>query len=614
MSYVERIETVQALLKQKGWDAFLLLHQDVHLNEYLLEEAKYRDFFIGFTGSAGDVLVLQDQVWLYADGRYHVQAEQEVPRSHVCVSKLGQEGAPTLKDHLAALPTEACIAYDPKGISVAYLERLQQGLYYKSFQWIAVEAHPIAALPVFQASLPAWSLPKAWRAVEAEVHGRSSLEKLSSLRHALREANTTGLLISKLDDIAWLTNTRGQDIPYNPVFKAFMWVDMTQACLFATPTATDDLTKNALKQLEIQGIALHPYEGFWDMLPPLAKGHTLYWTPSAHSQAILNHLTNSSISFKAGLNLIQAEKAIKTPEERKGMREANLRSSVAVVRTLAWLDAQAQAGLPVSERDIAQCIEAFYRAEGSVDLSFNTIAGIASNTAIIHYSTPSETVFAQAGDWILLDSGAQYPFGTTDITRCTTFAGVVPSAEHQKAYTHVLKSHIAGASSVFPKGSSGAQIDGICRHPLWQAGYDYVHGTGHGVGCFLNVHEGPNGISKAYTEPLPLHSINSIEPGYYVPDWGGIRLENLALVIEAPSLSLQAGTPQPTWYAFELLNWIPFASHLIDPQWLSPQEKQWLVDYHQAILKRLTPRLLEKDPAALAWLEQSCQSCRRVLS
>jgi Xaa-Pro aminopeptidase len=128
------------------------------------------------------------------------------------------------------------------------------------------------------------------------------------------------------------------------------------------------------------------------------------------------------------------------------------------------------------------------------------------------------------------------------------------------------------------------------------------------------VHEGPNGISKAYTEPLPLHSINSIEPGYYVPDWGGIRLENLALVIEAPSLSLQAGTPQPTWYAFELLNWIPFASHLIDPQWLSPQEKQWLVDYHQAILKRLTPRLLEKDSAALAWLEQSCQSCRRVLS
>ena len=346
----------------------------------------------------------------------------------------------------------------------------------------------------------------------------------------------------------------------------------------------------------------------------------MYWSPSAHSQAIRNVLSHEGIRLKEGHNLLQHEKSIKTPEELAGMKEANLRSSVAVIRTLAWLDVQATAGKSVSELDLAHQIEGFYKEEGAVDLSFNTIAGIGANTAIIHYGTPSADVHASKGDWILLDSGAQYPFGTTDITRTTTFAEFVPSIEpesdnqsdskphHKKAYTYVLKSHIAGASAVFPKGTSGSQIDGICRHPLWQAGYDYGHGTGHGVGCFLNVHEGPNGISKTYTEAMKLHTVNSIEPGYYVPQWGGIRLENLAIVVEAENIILQAGTPQRTWYGFVLLNWIPFAQHLIHDALLSPDERLWLQWYHRTTLEKISPRLVTKDPVALAWLHRACDN------
>jgi Xaa-Pro aminopeptidase len=404
-----------------------------------------------------------------------------------------------------------------------------------------------------------------------------------------------------LDDIAWLINTRGRDIPYNPVFLSFLWVDDTQAVLFSSPPA-DVETQAVLNQLKTEGLTLQPYEAVWSYLPELAQNKTVYWIPNANSAEIEQTLNASLQCFlQTGGNFIQAEKAIKTPEEQAGMREANIRSSVAVIRTLAWLDSQSQAGKAVSEKELAQKIEACYVEEGAIDLSFNTIAGIGANTAIIHYSTPSEN--ASAGDWILLDSGAQYPFGTTDITRTTTFGQHCPTPEHMRAYTHVLKSHIAGASAVFPKGTSGAQIDGIVRQPMWQAGYDFGHGTGHGVGCFLNVHEGPFGIAKGYAAPLPQGMVVSIEPGYYVQDWGGIRLENLALATEAQGLAIQQGTPQCHWLSFEILNLIPFARHLVDVEALSSSEKTWLQGYEARIREIIVPRLLGKDSATATWLE-----------
>lgn len=593
---IERIEALQAVMKTQGWDAFLLPHNDVHLNEYLPDAEKWRDWLIGFSGSAGDALVLKDTVWLFADGRYYLQAEDEVPLSHVQVSKVGIEGHLSLRDTLKTLPPNSYIAYMPKTMSASQLTQLQTACESREFKWVEIPQFPTA--PESHSGMRS-----TLRLVEASVHGKSTAQKIEKIRQDLASLGCDALVLSKLDDIAWLSNTRGSDIPYNPVFHAFVWIEQAQAILFANPDESPS-SQEALNALKLNGFEILPYESVWERLLLLSQHKTVHWTPSAHSQAMATVL--KSATLKQGINLVQHEKAVKTPEEIAGMKEANLRSSVAVVRTLAWLDAQADAGNSVSEQDLAQTIEGFYRAEGALDLSFNTIAGIGTNTAVIHYGTPSADVVAQTGDWILLDSGAQYPFGTTDITRTTTFGKNVPSLEHQKAYTHVLKAHIACASAIFPKGTSGAMLDGICRQPLWQAGYDYGHGTGHGVGCFLNVHEGPNGISKAYTEAMKAGSINSIEPGYYVPGWGGIRLENLALVVEASAHPIQAGTPQENWFQFELLNWIPFARHLIDKAYLNTPEKAWLQRYHQATLVRLTPRLQGKDESALAWLRLQC--------
>jgi Xaa-Pro aminopeptidase len=608
MPYIQRIEALQAVLKQNQWQAFLLPHNDVHLNEYLAEHAKLRDFLIGFTGSAGDSLVLQDTVWLFADGRYYEQAEAEVPQTHVKVSKLGLEGQPTLKECLATLAQGAVVAYDPKTVSASLLAGLEETTGPLALRFLALEENPVQSLfssSTSKGGMPAGCSP-SWQTVETHVHGRPTREKLNWLQRALADASCDGIFVSKLDDIAWFTNTRGRDIPYNPVFHAFLWVDSTQALLFADAPDASPSTQQAIYHLKENGLTLRPYASIWEELPKLAYHKTVYWTPAAHSQAVANALSQDGTRLKIGPNLLQRKKSVKTAEELAGMREANVRSSVAVIRTLAWLDAQAKAGQFVSERELADTIDAFYKAEGAVELSFNTIAGIGRHSAVIHYGTPSSVVKASRGDWILLDSGAQYPFGTTDITRTTTFDQTVLSPVHKHAYTHVLKSHIAGASAVFPKGTTGAQLDGVCRYPLWQAGYDYAHGTGHGVGCFLNVHEGPNGISKVYTEPMTLHTVNSIEPGYYVPDWGGIRLENLAIVVPS-NQALQAGTPQGVWYGFELLNWIPFATHLIEEALLTSAEKSWLAWYHITSFEKMSPRLQGKDEVALEWLYQTCK-------
>jgi Xaa-Pro aminopeptidase len=608
-SRIAAIKQVQRFLHQQGLNAFWLPHNDVHQNEYLPDVAKLRDALLGFTGSAGDALILLDTVWLFVDGRYYVQAEQEVPLSHVKVSKLGLEGQPTLLETLAMLPPGSRVGFDPRTVSSHHYNEASRHLSNKGIQWVPLERNPVTS--VLQAFPELTSHPthanqhvRPWQPVDARVHGYSTPDKLTWLRQSLTHAGCQGIVLSAADEIAWLLNTRGGDIPYNPVFLSFLWVDETQAILFASPPE-DSSTTEILHTLKAEGVTLQPYESVWDVLTSLAQQKTVYWVAAAHSTKMEMILREASATCIPGPNVIQQKKAIKTPEEQAGMREANLRSSCAVIRTLAWLDAQAQGEHPVSEVDIADFVQQAYRDEGAIDLSFNTIAGFGDHAAIIHYGTPSATRTAQRGDWVLLDSGAQYPFGTTDITRTTTFGNFVPEEEHRRAYTYVLKSHIAGASAVFPKGSSGAQLDGVVRAPLWQAGYDFSHGTGHGVGCFLNVHEGPYGISKGYNVALPVSTVVSIEPGYYVPGWGGIRLENLALIQPAPDLELAAGTPQREWYRFELLNLIPFAKHLVDTALLNKQEQAWLCEYERAIMQTVLPQLQTRDAEAAAWLKQA---------
>jgi len=280
------------------------------------------------------------------------------------------------------------------------------------------------------------------------------------------------------------------------------------------------------------------------------------------------------------------------------MQEANLKASWAKTLTLKWIEEQTNAGNIISERDVANTIEGLYKQqEGFVELSFPTIAGAGANGSIVHYSNPNPACKLLNGDLLLLDSGSQFYGGTTDDTRSVSIGK--PTTEQRDRYTEVLKSHINCAMQKFPKGTTGSQIDGIARSSLWQSGLDYGHGTGHGVGVFLNVHEGPNGISKGVSQSLDLGTVNSIEPGYYQPKWGGIRLENLYFVKQVPE---HIPNPIP-WYEFESLTYIPFDKKLIDRDKLNSQQIEWLENYYALVVDKLSPMLTE---AEILWLKQAC--------
>jgi Xaa-Pro aminopeptidase len=302
---------------------------------------------------------------------------------------------------------------------------------------------------------------------------------------------------------------------------------------------------------------------------------------------------------------VERFKALKNPVEIAQMQQANLKASLAKTLTLKWIEEQITAGNLISEKDVAQKIEGLYKQQdGFVDLSFPTIAGAGANGSIVHYSNPNPDCKLLNGDLLLLDSGSQFYGGTTDDTRSISIGE--PTAEQRDRYTEVLKSHINCAMQKFPKGTTGSQIDGIARSSLWQSGLDYGHGTGHGVGAFLNVHEGPNGISKRVNQSLDLGTINSIEPGYYQPKWGGIRLENLYFVKEVskPSQEVPEASVNPTpWYEFESLTYIPFDKKLIDRHKLNPPQIAWLENYYAIAIAKLAPML---TVAETGWLKQAC--------
>jgi Xaa-Pro aminopeptidase len=300
-------------------------------------------------------------------------------------------------------------------------------------------------------------------------------------------------------------------------------------------------------------------------------------------------------------------KSHKNNVEIAQMQQANLKASWAKTMTLKWIEEQIDAGNSISERDVANKIEGLYKQqEGFYDLSFPTIAGAGANGSIVHYGNPSHEFKLIKGDLLLLDSGAQFYGGTTDDTRAISIGS--PTDEQRDRYTEVLKSHINCAMQKFPKGTTGSQIDGIARSSLWQSGLDYGHGTGHGVGVFLNVHEGPNGISKRVNQTIDVGTINSIEPGYYQPKWGGIRLENLYFVKEIPKEPQEVTASQDSnstpWYEFESLTYIPFDKKLIDRAKLNPAQVEWLEGYYAKVIEKLSPMLNNEETI---WIKQACK-------
>jgi Xaa-Pro aminopeptidase len=620
-----KLTSLRSLLVAHQLDAYLIPSADEHLNEYLPEVKQRRRWISGFTGSAGDFLVGQKQAWLFVDSRYYEQAGLETDANLIQISKVGLEGQKTLEETLeilgqAAEQTDGSfrLGYDPFTVSVNQFRDLSNQLEPCGVKWVAIaenlvdqvraqsswnrgengEANNGEVEKVAYASSKVFSVPD-------RLAGEAIAKKLERVRQQMAKLRTDVLPITKLDQIAWLLNLRGWDIPYNPVFIAYVIITKTQAFLFTNLNRIDPALQ---EQLESH-LFLCTYEQYpatlRSLLSPLIRvlldpKHTTMGT----YQMLYDQTGKAHCKISEVANPIEGMKARKNATEVEQMQRANLKASRAKTRTIQWIGEQMADGCRLTEADVAATVEKFYAEEADFQgLSFNTIAGTGANSSIVHYGTPSPEQALQPGDLLLLDSGAQYASGTTDDTR--TIAIGTPTPEQIECYTEVLKAHINCAMQKFPKGTTGAQLDGITRSPLWHLGLDYGHGTGHGVGAFLNVHEGPNGISKRISEPLEPGMVTSIEPGFYKPGWGGIRLENLYVVKEMSQEKPgnETDTAPMPWYCFEPLTYIPFDNRLIDVARLDSRQREWLAKYYHLVYEKLSPLF---SPEKASWLKELC--------
>ncbi len=597
-----RLSKIRQFMAKANMDAYLVPSADEHINEYLPEHLKRREWLSGFDGSAFFFLVLKKSAWLFVDGRYHEQVDSQVDLKQIKVSKLGKKGNKNLLQSLEALAKKQKalrIGYDPFTLTASQYQAYEQKLKPYSPKWITVSKNLVDKTRNSLEKTPLEAEQAEIYKLSNKVTGQNISQKLKQLRETMKKANTTVLPLTKLDQIAWLFNLRGSDIPYNPVFISYAIVTNTKAYLF-TDLSSNKRMKASTKKALAKNVILKPYADYAETLKKLSSKKAVLVDKNHTTQGTVRLILNTKGKVVSTNSPVQIAKAIKNRTEIRGMQEAHLAASVALVRVWKWTEDQKASGNKVTEKSFADQLESYYAQDKAFKgLSFNTIPGAGANGAIVHYGTPDPKRTLKNGELFLFDSGAQYLgtdwAGTTDTTR-TIFMGKKPNKKHCARYTDVLKAHINCAQQIFPQGTSGAALDSITRAPMWQAGQDFLHGTGHGVGAFLNVHEGPIGISSRVSTAFKAGMITSIEPGYYESGWGGIRLENLNLVIEVET---KLSTTGEKMLGFEPLVFVPFDKTLIDTQALSHQQLQWLKNYNKITLKKLTP-LLKADE--ITWL------------
>jgi Xaa-Pro aminopeptidase len=583
-----RLATLRAALAEAGLTGFLVPRADRHQGEYVAPCDERLAWLTGFTGSAGFAVVLPHAAGVFTDGRYRVQVRNQVDTAHFTpVDWPATRPGDWLKDQA---PNGAVIGFDPWLHSRDEIEKLQ-----KSFEDTGItlsrSRNMLDRIWNERPAPPAGPI----RIHPAALAGETSAAKRARLAEGLRKAGHKAAVLTLPDSICWLLNIRGADVPRTPLVQAFAILhDDARLTLFLDPARVDaDLAAHLG-----EGVSLRPPEAFEAALRTLPGPVRL--DPGSAPLAVADALTEAGSRIAWADDPCILPKARKNAAELGGIRAAHARDAAAMVEFLAWLDARADgivAGTgTLTETGVVTALEGFRAATGALaDISFDTIAGSGPHGAIVHYRVTEDTDRAlAAGELLLVDSGAQYPDGTTDVTR--TIAIGPPPSEAVAAFTRVLQGMIALSRLRWPKGLAGCHIDALARAPLWAAGQDYDHGTGHGVGAALSVHEGPQRISRVSEVPLEPGMILSNEPGYYREGAFGIRIENLVAVTEAPAL---AGGDDRPMLAFETLTWVPIDRRLIDASALTAAEREWLDAYHREVAARLSGRL--SAPAA-AWL------------
>jgi len=589
---VGRVEKLRAELKARGLDGFIIPRADEHQGEYVPPNAERLRWLTGFSGSAGLAIVLQDKAAIFIDGRYTLQVRYQSdidvfePQSIMSVSP-----AQWVEENLVA---GAKLAYDPWLHTVDAVERLENAAKKAGAELVAVETNLIDLVWDDQPEKP----KAAIQPHDLTFAGTPAAEKLQSITNELQMSDADAAIVTMPDSIAWLFNIRGGDVAHSPLPLSFAIVyEEGHAELFVHDEKIPAETRAHLGNV----VTLLPPEDLGPTLDKLGTwGREVRIDPSTCADWIGERLTKSGAVVKRGIDLCELPKARKNDTEVAGTKAAHIRDGQALSRFLAWLNRETPGG-KVTEISASKQLEQFRQETGELkEVSFDTISGAGPNGAIVHYrvTTDTDRPLGQ-GELYLVDSGAQYLDGTTDVTR--TIAIGPPTREMKDRFTRVLKGHIGLASARFPKGTSGAQLDALARMGLWQAGLDFDHGTGHGVGSYLSVHEGPQRISKAGHVPLDPGMIVSNEPGYYKADAFGIRIENL-LVVTAPA-PIEGG--ERDMMGFETVTLAPIDLALVEVGLLTEDEKAWLNMYHIDVREKVSPALNAEEKA---WLETATRA------
>lgn len=584
---IEKLKKLRKEIRKQSLDGFIHPVGDEYMSEYPPQSNRRVEWLCGFSGSAGTVAVLAARAALFTDGRYTLQAAKEV------------DGRLFAQHNMASLSPEAWLAGQAaKGARIGYDPKLHSCDAIKRMQGV-LAAKNIDLVPTSNLIDAVWNTRPALPATPLFIHelryaGESARAKRKHIAARLVKAGADAAVIATPDAVCWLLNVRGRDVENTPLVLAPALIDgRGRVQLFVSPSRCNAKVRAHLGK----EVTLYAPAVLEKQLKTLGRKKSRVLCDPASAP-----VWYAQVLEKAGAAIVEAQdpcalpKAVKNKVELKGIRAAHVRDGAAVARLLCWLEMSASRGR-VTELEVGEKLHGFRAANAMfVEPSFNSITGSGANGAIVHYRASAKSNRAlRKGELFLLDSGGQYPDGTTDITR--TVAIGRPTAEHKDRFTRVLKGHIALATARFPEGTSGSQLDALARQYLWQEGLDYDHGTGHGVGCFLGVHEGPQRISKRGGDaPLKAGMIVSNEPGYYKAGAYGIRIENLVVVT---ALSKDKGGKG--WLGFETITCAPLDTRLVEPSMLTASEKAWLNDYHAWVLRMLSPLL---NPAERTWLRR----------
>jgi Xaa-Pro aminopeptidase len=581
-----RLARLRARLAAEGLDGFLVPRADEHQGEYVPKAAERLAWLTGFTGSAGTCVVLMDAAAVFVDGRYTLQVREQTDGS--AFERCHLVDTPPSKWLAQRLKSGQRLGYDAMLHTVAQVRRLEKVCSEAGAVLVAVAENPVDAVWPDRPAPPVGAV----RLQPGELAGASAAEKIDRLEAALEKAGADAAVLTQPDSIAWLLNVRGSDVAHNPVPLAFAILRKgTAPQLFIDGRKLSNAVRSAIADVAEIGEPA----ALWPALEALGgQAARVLVDPELTADGIARRIAAAGGILVEGQDPVLLPKAVKNAAEIAGTRRAHLRDGAAVTRFLCWLEKTAPEG-HLDEIAVAEALERFRSETGALkDISFDTISGAGAHAALPHYRvTRAASAPLKRNEIYLIDSGGQYEDGTTDITR-TVIVGE-PTAEMRDRFTRVLAGMIAVSTARFPAGTSGAQLDPFARMALWKAGLDFDHGTGHGVGVYLSVHEGPQRISKLGTTPLEAGMILSNEPGYYKAGAYGIRIENLLLV--TPVEPVEGG--ERPMHGFETLTFAPIDRRLIEPSLLAPADRAWLDGYHGEVMRRIGP-LVDEDTRA--WL------------